>query len=74
MSVEEEIIPLRSENEAQRQRVQDLLGAVAELEAALKAAQERVEELEKGKKRPPACQNPFDERLALLRRIPLPSP
>jgi transposase len=54
MTTEEENAGLRVENERLRQQVQDLLGAVAEHEAALKAALERIEELEKGKKGPPS--------------------
>ena len=45
---------LRAENAGLRQQVQDLTEALEEFEAAVKAAQQRVEELEKKKKDPPS--------------------
>ena len=54
MLTEQEYAVLLAENAELRRRVEDLQEALAEVEAALGASQERVQELEKGKKgRPP---------------------
>ena len=50
MLTEQEYAVLLAENAELRRRVEDLQEALAEVEAALGASQERVQELEKGKK------------------------